>query len=138
MQNSRGALIYNWCYGLFERIADQTAAFQVAKQSVIAVDAQKKELVGALKNGVREWQETQHPEGVKVRFPSSAECKATLYGARRLRETRDASTSVSIVIRPRSRSPVLIANGIRRVRNVTPRRTHHLYITADGGGVTDA
>jgi len=35
----------------FQWIADQTAAFQAAEQPVISVDAKKKELVGAFKNG---------------------------------------------------------------------------------------
>ncbi len=62
-------------------IADQTAAFQGAGQPVISVDAKKKELVGAFKNGGREWHEQKHPKVANVYdFPSLADCKATPYG----------------------------------------------------------
>ena len=52
---------------------DQVKAFLAAGQPVVSVDAKKKELVGAFKNGGREWQPQGQPEPVNVHdFPGQA------------------------------------------------------------------
>jgi transposase len=50
----------------FRHIAARARAFQRRGQPVVSVDAKKKELVGELKNGGREWRPKGSPEGVKV------------------------------------------------------------------------
>ena len=50
----------------FRYLNDQVRAFQDKGLPVVSVDAKKKELVGAFKNGGREWQPKTRPEVVKV------------------------------------------------------------------------
>jgi hypothetical protein len=65
----------------FEYINAQAQAFQQRGQPVISVDTKKKELVGAFKNGGREWQPAGRPEAVRVHdFPSQALGRAIPYG----------------------------------------------------------
>ena len=65
----------------FEHINTQAQAFQQRGQPVISVDTKKKELVGAFKNGGREWQPQGQPEAVNVHdFPSQAVGRAIPYG----------------------------------------------------------
>jgi hypothetical protein len=65
----------------FEHINAETKRFQAEGQPVVSVDTKKKELVGAYKNGGREWQ----PSGEPVRapthdFPDPKVPKAIPYG----------------------------------------------------------
>jgi transposase len=65
----------------FRYLAEQVAAHAGAGQPVISVDAKKKELVGAFKNGGREYQPTGQPEQVNVHdFPDPELGKAIPYG----------------------------------------------------------
>jgi Rhodopirellula transposase. len=65
----------------FEHINTTVEAFQAWNQPVISVDTKKKELVGAFKNGGREWQPKGQPEEVNVHdFPEDALGKAIPYG----------------------------------------------------------
>lgn len=65
----------------FRYLAEQVAQFTGAGQPVISVDAKKKELVGAFKNGGREYQPTGQPEQVNVHdFPDKELGKAIPYG----------------------------------------------------------
>ena len=65
----------------FRYLADQVAAHARAGQPVVSVDAKKKELVGAFKNGGREYQPTGQPERVNVPdFPDKDLGKAIPYG----------------------------------------------------------
>jgi hypothetical protein len=65
----------------FRYLAAQVAQFTDAAQPVISVDAKKKELVGAFKNGGREYQPTGAPEQVNVHdFPDKELGKAIPYG----------------------------------------------------------
>ena len=65
----------------FRYLAEQVAQFAAAGQPVISVDAKKKELVGAFKNGGREYQPAGHPEQVNVHdFPDKDLGKAIPYG----------------------------------------------------------
>lgn len=65
----------------FRYLAAQVAEFAGAGQPVISVDTKKKELVGAFKNGGREYQPTGQPEQVNVHdFPDKELGKAIPYG----------------------------------------------------------
>jgi hypothetical protein len=65
----------------FRYLAEQVAQHAGAGQPVISVDAKKKELVGAFKNGGREYQPTGAPEEVNVHdFPDKELGKAIPYG----------------------------------------------------------
>jgi transposase len=65
----------------FRYLAEQVAQHAGAGQPVISVDAKKKELVGAFKNGGREYQPTGQPEQVNVHdFPDCELGKAIPYG----------------------------------------------------------
>jgi transposase len=65
----------------FRYLNDQVKAFLAAGQPAVSVDAKKKELVGAFKNGGREWQPQGQPEQVNVHdFPDKQVGKAIPYG----------------------------------------------------------
>jgi Rhodopirellula transposase DDE domain len=65
----------------FVYINEQTQAFQAQGYPVVSVDAKKKELVGELKTGGREWQPQGEPERVRVYdFVDKARGKAIPYG----------------------------------------------------------
>jgi transposase len=65
----------------FRYLAEQVAAHALTGQPVISVDAKKKELVGAFKNGGREYQPSGQPEQVNVHdFPDKELGKAIPYG----------------------------------------------------------
>jgi len=65
----------------FRYLAEQVSQHVNAGQPVISVDAKKKELVGAFKNGGREYQPTGQPEQVNVHdFPDKDLGKAIPYG----------------------------------------------------------
>ena len=65
----------------FRYLAEQVAAHSATGQPVISVDAKKKELVGAFKNGGREYQPSGTPEQVNVHdFPDKELGKAIPYG----------------------------------------------------------
>jgi transposase len=65
----------------FRYLAAQVAQYAEAGQPVISVDAKKKELVGAFKNGGREYQPSGQPEQVNVHdFPDKELGKAIPYG----------------------------------------------------------
>ena len=65
----------------FGYLNDQAAAHMAAGEPVISVDTKKKELVGAYKNGGREWQPHGRPEPVKVHdFVDTQLGKANPYG----------------------------------------------------------
>lgn len=64
----------------FEYINNQCISFIQEKQPVISIDAKKKELIGNVKNGGKEWRLKGQPEEVNVYdFPSQYE-KAIPYG----------------------------------------------------------
>jgi hypothetical protein len=66
----------------FRHINRQVASFRRSGDPVLSVDAKKKELVGAFKNGGRTWRPKGNPHRVNVHdFPSLAEGKAIPYGA---------------------------------------------------------
>ena len=65
----------------FRYLNEQVKAFLAAGQPVVSVDAKKQELVGAFKNGGREWQPKGRPVAVNVHdFPDPQLGKAIPYG----------------------------------------------------------
>ena len=65
----------------FRYLNEQIKAFLARGLPVVSVDTKKKELIGAFKNGGREWQPAGQPERVKVHdFPDPALGKAIPYG----------------------------------------------------------
>jgi transposase len=65
----------------FHYLNAQVKAFLAAGQPAVSVDAKKKELVGAFKNGGREWRLQGQPEQVNVHdFPDKQVGKAIPYG----------------------------------------------------------
>lgn len=67
--------------GQFRYINDQAKAHLDASQPVISIDTKKKEVVGNLKNGGREWQPKGEPVRVEVHdFPDPKVGKAIPYG----------------------------------------------------------
>jgi hypothetical protein len=65
----------------FRYLNEQVKTFLGAGQPVVSVDAKRKELVGAFKNGGREWQPKGQPEQVNVHdFPDPRLGKAIPYG----------------------------------------------------------
>ena len=68
-------------YGQFQYLNEQAKAFLAQGLPVVSVDAKKKELVGAFKNGGREWQPKGEPESVQVHdFMDRELGKAIPYG----------------------------------------------------------
>lgn len=65
----------------FRYLNEQSKAFLGQGQPVVSVDAKKKELVGAFKNGGQEWRPSGQPERVNIHdFPDPALGKAIPYG----------------------------------------------------------
>jgi hypothetical protein len=65
----------------FQYLNQEVKTFLAAGQPVLSVDAKKKELVGAFKNGGREWHPAGQPEPVNVHdFPDRHLGKAIPYG----------------------------------------------------------
>src|SRR2546425_557034 len=65
----------------FRYINRQVASFRRSGDPVLSVDTNKKELVGAFKNGGGRWRPKGNPHRVNVHdFPSLAEGKAIPYG----------------------------------------------------------
>jgi Rhodopirellula transposase DDE domain len=118
----------------FHYLNDQVKAFLVAGQPVVSVDAKKKELVGAFKNGGREWQPTGQPEQVNVHdFPAKQMGKAIPYGV------YDVGRNAGWVTVGRDHDTATFAvASLRRWWQVMGvgayREADRLLICADGGG----
>lgn len=118
----------------FEHIARRTRAFHRAGDPVISVDTKKKELVGAYKNGGREWRPAGEPVDVRVHdFVDKAVGRAIPYGVFDLAANagwvgvgcdHDTAEFAVATIRAWWRH-------MGRKRYPTAKR---LLITADGGG----
>jgi transposase len=118
----------------FEHIAHRTRAFHRAGDPVISVDTKKKELVGAYKNGGREWRPAGEPVDVKVHdFVDKGLGRAIPYGVFDLAANagwvsvgcdHDTAEFAVATIRAWWRH-------MGRKRYPTAKR---LLITADGGG----
>jgi len=118
----------------FRYLAEQVAQFTAAGQPVISVDAKKKELVGAFKNGGREYQPTGRPEQVNVHdFPDKELGKAIPYGIYDV----SANTGWVTVGTDHDTSAFAVAT-LRRWWDTVGRSRYaladRLLICADGGG----
>lgn len=118
----------------FAYINERTTTFQTHGQPVISVDAKKKELVGAFKNGGREWQPLGEPEQVRVYdFPDKELGKAIPYGV------YDVTTNAGWVSVGTDHDTAEFAvETVRRWwrqmgRSTYPQATE-LLLMADGGG----
>jgi hypothetical protein len=118
----------------FRYISEQTTTFQAAGQPVVSVDAKKKELVGAFKNGGREWQPAGQPEQVNVHdFPDRTVGKAIPYGVYDV----TANTGWVTVGQDHDTASFAVAT-LRRWWDMVGKATYpeadQLLISADGGG----
>jgi hypothetical protein len=118
----------------FEYINAQAEAFQQRGQPVISVDTKKKELVGAFKNGGREWQPTGQPEAVQVHdFPSMAEGRAIPYGVYDL-TANQGWVSVGTDHDTAEFAVATISRWWEQMGTSVYPGARELLITADGGG----
>ena len=118
----------------FEFINASVKRFQQRGQPVISVDTKKKELVGAFKNGGREWQPKGEPEEVKVHdFLDPDLGKAIPYGVYDLSENQ-GWVSVGIDHDTARFATEAIRRWWTKMGSKRYRDARELLITADGGG----
>lgn len=118
----------------FLHISRTVMAFQDRGQPVISVDTKKKELVGAFKNGGREWRPKGMPEEVKVHdFLEPELGKAIPYGVYDL-TSNQGWVSVGIDHDTARFAVEAIRRWWRRMGCVRYPNARKLLITADGGG----
>src|SRR5579862_2685231 len=118
----------------FEYINAQVTALQRRGQSVVSVDAKKKELVGDFRNGGREWRPQSQPEEVRTHdFMDKGLGKAIPYG---VCDSTHNQGWVSVGIDHDTAH--FAARSIRRwweeMGSERFPRARELAITADGGG----
>ena len=118
----------------FEHISRTVRTFQNQGQPVISVDTKKKELVGAFKNGGREWRPKGMPEAVKIYdFLEPELGKAIPYGVYDL--TSDQGwVSVGIDHDTARFAVEAIRRWWRKMGSKRYGNARRLLITADGGG----
>jgi Rhodopirellula transposase DDE domain len=118
----------------FKHIAKQIAAFSSSGQPTISVDTKKKELVGAFKNGGREWRPHGEPTKVKVHdFEDDQLGKAIPYGIYDI-AANEGWVSIGV---DHDTAQFAVASIYAWWRKMGRRRYTHpdaLLITADGGG----
>ena len=118
----------------FAYLNDQATAHLACGDPVISVDTKKKELVGAYKNGGREWQPAGEPEPVKVHdFLDPTLGKANPYGV------YDVGANIGWVsVGTDHDTAAFAANTIRtwwhQAGNTRYPTASRLLICADGGG----
>ena len=118
----------------FEFINASVKRFQQRGQPVISVDTKKKELVGAFKNGGREWRPKGEPEKVKVHDFLDAELgKAIPYGVYDMSENQ-GWVSVGIDHDTARFAAEAIARWWKKMGAKRYGNARELLITADGGG----
>ena len=118
----------------FEYINASVKRFQQRGQPVISVDTKKKELVGAFKNGGREWQPKGEPEKVKVHdFLDMELGKAIPYGVYDISENQ-GWVSVGIDHDTARFAAEAIARWWKKMGSKRYGDAKELLITADGGG----
>ena len=118
----------------FEHLNAQAEAFLAADEPVISVDAKKKELIGDLKNGGREWHPHGTPEQVRVYdFPIPELGRATPYGVYDL-----AHNAGWVNVGIDHDTAAFAVESIRRWWNEVGKLEYpeakRLLISADGGG----
>ena len=118
----------------FAYLNDQATDHLAAGDPVISVDTKKKELVGAYKNGGREWQPKGEPEQVKVHdFIDPTLGKANPYGV------YDVGTNTGwVTVGTDHDTAAFAVNTIRAWWHSAGKSLHpnasRLLISADGGG----
>jgi transposase len=113
------------------QLAEQQLA---AGEPVVSVDTKKKELVGAFKNGGREWQPKGQPEAVEVHdFRSAAEGMAAPYGVYDLGQN-EGWVSVGVDHDTASFAVESIRRWWEQMGQPTYPQATRLLISADGGG----
>jgi hypothetical protein len=118
----------------FQYLNEQIKTFLRQNWPVISVDTKKKELIGAFKNGDREWQPKGTPEQVQVHdFPDPALGKAIPYGIYDV----GRNTGWVTVGQDHDTASFAVAS-LHRWWAVVGQPTYpqagHLLICADGGG----
>jgi transposase len=118
----------------FRHLNAQVEAHLGAGQPVISVDTKKKEVVGNLKNGGREWQPAKTPVRVDVHdFPDPEVGKAVPYGVYDM-----AANEGFVVVGDDGDTAEFAVSSIRRwwdqVGKVAYPHATRLLITADAGG----
>jgi hypothetical protein len=118
----------------FLHISRTVLAFQDRGQPVISVDTKKKELVGAFKNGGREWRPMGMPEEVKIYdFLQPELGKAIPYGVYDL-TSNQGWVSVGIDHDTARFAVEAIRRWWQKMGSKLHRNARRLLITADGGG----
>jgi len=118
----------------FRDIAETVAAAITADQPAISVDTKKKELVGAFKNGGREYQSAGAPELVRVHdFVDPKLGRAAPYGVYDIAEDK-GWVSVGIDHDTAAFAVNAIRSWWRTMGQTRYPNAHRLTITADGGG----
>ncbi len=118
----------------FRYISEQAQAHQDARDPVISVDTKKKELVGAYKNGGREWRPKGEPARVATHdFPDEDLGKAIPYGVYDL-----AANAGWVNVGTDHDTAAFAVESIRRWWNAAGRAAYpharRLLVTADAGG----
>ena len=118
----------------FEHISHTVSGFQNRGQPVISVDTKKKELVGAFRNGGREWRPKGMPDEVKVHdFLEPELGKAIPYGVYDL-TSNQGWVSVGIDHDTARFAVQAIRRWWHKMGARRYRSARQLLITADGGG----
>ncbi len=118
----------------FEHINTRVKQFQQEGQPVISVDAKKKELVGAFKNGGREWQPKGKPEEVEIHdFVDKELGKAIPYGVYDV-TNNEGWVSVGIDHDTAQFAVQTIKHWWQTMGAARYPDARELLITADGGG----
>lgn len=118
----------------FEHLNAMVKRLQQRGQPVISVDTKKKELVGAFKNGGREWRPKGEPEEVKVHdFLEPKLGKAIPYGVYDLSENQ-GWVSVGIDHDTSRFAAAAIRRWWKKMGSKRYPSARELLITADGGG----
>ena len=118
----------------FLHISRTVMAFQDRGQPVISVDTKKKELVGAFRNGGREWHPVGKPEKVKVHdFLEPELGKAIPYGVYDL-TSNQGWVSVGIDHDTARFAVEAIRRWWQKMGSARYSNARRLLITADGGG----
>jgi transposase len=120
--------------GQFRYINEQAKAHQAAGDPVISVDTKKKEVVGPLRNGGREWRPAGDPVQVSTHdFPDRELGKAVPYGIYDL-----AANTGWVSVGTDHDTAAFAVESIRRWWNARGARDYpqarRLLITADAGG----
>ena len=118
----------------FEHIQKTARAFQQRGEPVISIDTKKKELVGAFKNGGREWRPKGEPEAVQVHdFLDPQLGKAIPYGVYDV-SANQGWVSVGIDHDTARFAAEAVHRWWKKMGAKRYRQTRELLITADGGG----